>query len=74
MINGPDNSFRDNGYVMCTICSYNNGYNYIPSVYQIYKDDSSICKTTIFTQNEISKFTQNEISKEDKTNEKEKED
>ena len=66
MINGPDNSSGVNGGIMCIVCSYNNGYDYIPSINQISKDGGSIYKTTLFTKNEI--------SKEDKTNEKEKED
>ena len=67
MINGPDNSSGVYGSVMCNVCSYNNGYNYIPSINQVFKDGSEeYWKTTLFTKNEI--------SKEDKTNEKEKED
>ena len=67
MINGPDNSSGSDGGIMCTVCSYDNGHDYIPSINQIYKTGSDeYWKTTLFTKNEI--------SKEDKTNEKEKED
>ena len=67
MINGPDNSSGGDGGIMCTVCSYDNGHDYIPSINQIYKTGSDeYWKTTLFTKKEI--------SKEDKTNEKEKED
>ena len=67
MINGPDNSSGSDGGIMCTVCSYDNGHDYIPSINQIHKTGrDEYWKTTLFTKNEI--------SKEDKTNEKEKED
>ena len=72
MINGPDNSSRVNGGVMCTICRYNNGYDYIPSNNKILKNGLVVGNTTTYYKTTL--FTKNEIPKEDKTKEKEKED
>ena len=67
MINdSTDRNTRDIGHTNGSIWSYSDGFIYTPSDKTTFEWGSTICKTTLFTKNEI--------SKEDKTNEKEKED